>query len=80
MTETRHLICEGTCNPQLRMLDEQRIAATLKWRPERVQMPSMPEGWVEVMREQRHTPLERKGAGYMGALWACRVCGTQRRW
>lgn len=79
MTETRQLICEGSCNPQLRVLDEQRIAATIKWRPERVQMPSMPDGWVDAARTLVHTRHRRSGATLQGQTWECSVCGQTRR-
>ena len=80
MTDTRQLICEGACNPQLRQLDEQRITATKAWSPERHQMPSMPYGWIDAMRTLVHTPHHREAPGFMGNIWTCTKCGQTRRW
>lgn len=80
MSDTRQLICEGACNPLLSRLDEQRIAATIRWRPERVQMPSMPKGWVEQMRQQVHTPHHRMTSGVPASIWICNVCHAKRKW
>ena len=79
MSETRQLICEGACNPLLKRLDEQRISATQRWRPEHMAMPSMPEGWVDAMRQQVHTTHRREAQGFMPTIWTCDVCGAQRR-
>ncbi|MBM4224991.1 MAG: hypothetical protein FJ167_09415 [Gammaproteobacteria bacterium] len=80
MSETRHLVCEGTCNPGLAQLDEQRRQACRSWSPERSQMPSMHPDWLDAMRQLVHTVHCREAPGFMSNIWTCAVCGATRRW
>lgn len=80
MTDTKLLICEGACNPDLGKLDEQRREACREWRPEHAAMPSMQEAWLTAMRQARHTPHQQEAPGFMGNIWTCAVCGASRRW
>ena len=73
------LICEGACNPGLRVTDEMLFAfrGTVAGRAEDGPVVTPPEELLAALHRLRHTAHRRTEAPH---IWRCVVCDRGRRW
>lgn len=78
--ERRYLVCEGVCNPGLKMLDR-RVSEyrRIEYTDSRTYTPMADERIVADLRALIHTPHEIRTKSRLGpSTWVCTVCSASK--